>query len=413
MPAWWPVGKWSLWTQPPALIAYALLLVGLVAIGVVGGVASGVASGRFRSGDLLLWAALATCGAVCVEINRRADEPAGVAKDLLSAWTIPVVLLLPPVYALLTPIPFTLVKQLRGRSGLVYRRTVSAAAIGVADATGSLLFHHLAPAHLVAVDAFRTRPFVVVPAAIAAAAVCVVLNAVLIATAARLSSPGARWRDLLGSRESHGIDVAETCAGVLVAMACSLTSLAAVLAVPFVLLLHRTQSHAQLRTAARVDAKTGLLNAAAWQEEADREIVRATRERRPLAVLLADLDNFKAINDRHGHLVGDRMLVLVAGAMQAGLRSYDHLGRFGGEEFTVLLPNADHAEASLIAERLRQEVAAAQIQLDGTVLQVTVSIGGAVLGTHGADLTDLLTAADAALYHAKNAGRDAVFFRSV
>jgi len=102
--------------------------------------------------------------------------------------------------------------------------------------------------------------------------------------------------------------------------------------------------------------------------------------------------------------------VLVAEALQAGLRSYDLLGRFGGEEFTVLLPNADRAEASRIAERLRHQVATAAITVDDAVLQVTVSIGGAVLGSQGADLTDLLTAADAALYHAKDAGRDKVVF---
>ncbi len=400
------VESWELWSQPRLFIGYVVALVALLSVAAV----TGLVTTPLRIQDLRLWLLLAGAGALCVEINRRADEPAGIVKDLLSAWTIPVVILLPPVWALLTPLPFTVVKQLRGRPGLVHRRVVSAAAIGLADAAGSTVFHRLLPPGSTVFEALRQHPSTAVGAAVVAAAVCAVANLLLIATAAGMAAPDASWRRLLGSRDDLSLDLGDTCAGLLVGIACAVTWLAAGLALPLVLLLHRCQSHAQLRAAARIDPKTGLLNAGAWQEEADREIVRATRERRPLAVLLADVDNFKAVNDSHGHLVGDQMLVLVAEALQAGLRSYDLLGRFGGEEFTVLLPNADRAEASRIAERLRHQVATAAITVDDAVLQVTVSIGGAVLGSQGADLTDLLTAADAALYHAKDAGRDKVVF---
>lgn len=403
------VRSWQIWQQPPVLVGY------VVALLMIAGTAAvvGLATTPLRSPDVGRWLLLAGAGALCVEINRRGDEPAGVAKDLLSAWTIPVVLLLPPVYALLTPVPFTLVKQLRGRSGLVHRRVVSAAAIGLADAAGSAMFHRLLPAGRTFFGALSAHPFAVLGAAIAAGALCSVANAVLIATAARLAMPGTRWRTLFGSRESLAVDLGDTSAGLLVGIACAVSWLAAGVALPLVLLLQRTQGHAQLVAAARIDAKTGLLNAGAWQEEAEREIVRARRERRPLAVLLADLDNFKSVNDGHGHLVGDQMLLVVAEALQSGLRSYDLLGRFGGEEFTVLLPNADQDEAAQIAERLRQQVATAGLVVDGVLLRVTVSIGGSIRGSDGDDLTDLLTAADAALYHAKKAGRDQVVFTSV
>jgi len=401
------ISSWSLWSQPPGLVAYAGLLVGTA----VAAIFVGLIRTPFLRREVILWLLLASAATACVELSRRGDEPAGVAKDLLSTWTIPVMLLLPPVFALLTPLPFTLVKQLRGRPGLVHRRVVSAAAIGLADATGSVIFDRLAgegPGFSIA----SGRPGGAVAAGLLAALVASIVNTLLIATAARLAMTGSRWRSFLGTRESAGLDVAESCAGLLVAMACSVTWLATWLALPLVLLLHRTQSHAQLRAAARLDPKTGLLNAGAWQEEAEREIVRANRDRRPLAVLLADLDNFKEVNDRHGHLVGDEMLRAVAEALASGLRSYDLLGRFGGEEFTIALPNADHVEAGQIAERLRQQVAAAALSVGDEVVHVTVSIGGAILGSEGTDLTDLLATADAALYHAKAAGRDQVVFTS-
>jgi diguanylate cyclase (GGDEF)-like protein len=179
---------------------------------------------------------------------------------------------------------------------------------------------------------------------------------------------------------------------------------------PPAVLLQRSLTYLQMRAAARTDAKTGLLNAAAWQEEADREIVRYNRHQHPLAVLMIDLDNFKAFNDTYGHLAGDQALAAVASSLTSTLRSYDQLGRFGGEEFSVVLPNADHTEAQRVAERLRRAVA--QLVISGVEQQprLTVSIGAAIAGTHGAALIDLLAAADHALYQAKAAGRDRVVF---
>jgi diguanylate cyclase (GGDEF)-like protein len=171
--------------------------------------------------------------------------------------------------------------------------------------------------------------------------------------------------------------------------------------------------HAQLLAKTRIDSKTGLLNAATWESEAAAEISRAARTRSPLSVALIDIDHFKAVNDTYGHLVGDTVLRAFSDELREQLRGYDLTGRFGGEEFVVLLPQTDEADAVTIAERLRIDIAAMAIPVDedtrsGRRIRLTVSIGVAALGAAGTELTDLLTAADAALYHAKQTGRNKV-----
>ena len=163
----------------------------------------------------------------------------------------------------------------------------------------------------------------------------------------------------------------------------------------------------RLEAAARLDAKTGLLNAAAWEELTRRELIRSGRAGRPLAVLIVDIDRFKLVNDRYGHLAGDAALRAVAGALANSVRASDRVGRFGGEEFVVVLPEAGSREALLIAERLRTRIQAVSVgAADDEPL--SASIGVACAPADGADLADLLLAADAALYRAKECGRNRV-----
>jgi len=166
--------------------------------------------------------------------------------------------------------------------------------------------------------------------------------------------------------------------------------------------------HRQLTAAARTDPKTGLLNATAWQREADAAVARSERTDAPLALLLVDVDHFKRVNDSHGHLIGDEVLRALAADLRRQVRESDAVGRFGGEEFTVLLPRTDDAGAYGIAERLRASAATLSVAAAGARVGVTVSIGVAVLGQHGNDMFELLAAADGALYRAKDAGRDQV-----
>ena len=161
-------------------------------------------------------------------------------------------------------------------------------------------------------------------------------------------------------------------------------------------------------TPARTDAKTGLLNAGAWQREAAVEVTRA-RAQSPLALAIADIDHFKAVNDTHGHLAGDAVLAAVSAAMRDLLRDCDLCGRFGGEEFALLLPRTTAAQALEITERIRQGISQLAIPRDGTsAIRVTISVGVAVPSQARRTLDDLLAAADHALYQAKGWGRDRV-----
>jgi diguanylate cyclase (GGDEF)-like protein len=171
--------------------------------------------------------------------------------------------------------------------------------------------------------------------------------------------------------------------------------------------------HEQLRSEARTDAKTGLLNAAAWNREAERQIAHAARTDESLAVLLLDIDHFKLVNDTYGHLVGDQMLKAIATAIQEEVRTYDVAGRFGGEEFVLFLTDADLVRAHRVAERVRDRIAALVVAPAGVdPVQVTVSIGVSMFDSDGTDLTELLASADVALYRAKAAGRDRTCFAS-
>jgi len=158
---------------------------------------------------------------------------------------------------------------------------------------------------------------------------------------------------------------------------------------------------ARLEALLREDALTGLLNRRAILTQLAGMVSGARRHNHPLSIGILDLDAFKAINDEHGHHVGDEVLVTSVRAMRAHLRAEDQLGRLGGEEFLMLLPDTASAAARAVAEKLRAEVAAAPAPVP-----VTVSVGVATWGQETPE--ELLRRADAALYRAKEAGRDRV-----
>jgi diguanylate cyclase (GGDEF)-like protein len=163
----------------------------------------------------------------------------------------------------------------------------------------------------------------------------------------------------------------------------------------------------QLREQATRDALTGLWNRAAILDLLERDLARGQREGRPVGVILADLDHFKRINDTFGHLTGDEVLRQAAARLRDGLRPYDTVGRYGGEEFLVVLPGCPADTAAALAERLRQRVTTDPVDLGGRLLSVTISLGVAARdGVTATGATALLQAADEALYRAKEAGRN-------
>lgn len=379
---------------------------------------------RLRPGQLALFATFLGCAAACVEATRRWGVPQPGPRDLLTAWWLPAALLLPPACALAGPALIGGFAHWRARQGPLYWRAFTAASLGLAGAASSALFQQ--------VHAHGHWPLN--PGTMAAAAGCaglfVLINGILVGIARRAaqsqSQSGPAGPAGLAGAHGHGlaagaprlrsgwdsegvlIGLAGLCAGLLVTIACALNPVLLAVALPPVILLQRSLLHQQLRAAARTDAKTGLLNAVAWQREADGWVRRARRAGVPAAVLLMDIDHFKRVNDRYGHLAGDDLLAATASTLISHVRAGDVLGRFGGEEFVALLPGAGQEQACWIAERLRERVRASAIPSLGAEATVTVSIGVAALGRDGNELFELLAAADAALYRAKQAGRDRV-----
>ncbi len=172
----------------------------------------------------------------------------------------------------------------------------------------------------------------------------------------------------------------------------------------------RDLEHANARLArlATTDYLTELPNRRAFEETGERERRRAAADGVPVAVLVFDLDRFKTVNDRYGHAVGDRVLRAVAAPVRTALRPSDLLARTGGEEFSVLLVDADARQATEVAERIRRALETTTVEHDGASIVVTASFGVAAVRTPDEPLASLAERADAAMYRAKRAGRNRV-----
>nr|MBA3372891.1 GGDEF domain-containing protein [Euzebyaceae bacterium] len=159
----------------------------------------------------------------------------------------------------------------------------------------------------------------------------------------------------------------------------------------------------EVRFAAERDALTGLRNRRVFWRQLRQALEQATGDR-PVALAVIDIDDFKAVNDRHGHDVGDRTLVHVAGRLEGGVRETDSVFRIGGEEFVILLPDTGSKGARAVLERIRTSVKRSRLDLPA----VTISAGVAVAPLDAATADELFNAADAALYRGKRAGKDRV-----
>jgi len=399
---------WAWWQLPLALRSY----VGAVPVVAFVMIAYATSQTTWTAEDLLKFLLLLVCGMVSVAATPRvAYLKAGVTRDFLTAWVLPVAILLPPVYAMLTPIPLQVLTQWRVHKGVVYRRVFTAGAISLTYGAASLLFRQFPVSFAGGTIGSGTHALTWA----IAVAVCELVGGFghkfLIMGAIKLSDPAVPLAELALNREALQADFAEFDLSVLITVVVAVTPVLAIAAVPTVLLARRFIMHAQLLAASRIDTKTGLLNASTWEREAEVEITRAVRMRIPLAVALVDIDHFKVVNDTYGHLVGDKALRAVTDSLRSQLRGYDLAGRFGGEEFAVLLPQAREQDALNVAERLRAHIAGLSIPVDDEdesagCVRLTISVGVASLDGESRELTDLLAAADSALYHAKETGRN-------
>ncbi|ALJ33963.1 diguanylate cyclase [Azospirillum brasilense] len=168
------------------------------------------------------------------------------------------------------------------------------------------------------------------------------------------------------------------------------------------------ESEERLRRLSITDSLTGVSNRRHFVEAAEQELARARRHGRPVTLLMLDLDHFKSINDTHGHAVGDEALRTFTAACRALLRENDLLGRTGGEEFAILLPETDIAGARMVAERIRRRTAELAVPAGDETVRFTVSIGVACCAAGTRDVDAMLSSADEALYRAKAAGRNRV-----
>jgi diguanylate cyclase (GGDEF)-like protein len=406
--AWADFRDWAWWQLPWRLRGY----VGLVPVTAFALIGYAASQTTWRSGDLVKFLLLLGCGLISVAATPRIAYTQGaLVRDFITVWVLPVAILLPPVYAMVAPIPLLAMTQWVIHRGVVHRRVFTACAMGLAYGAASLVFRAF-PASVAGPSLGRGSHVLTWTLVVA---ICEVLGGrghnALIMLALKISDPTIRLADQELSREALQADFAEFDLGVLITVVVAVNPVLAVFAVPSVLLARRFIMHAQLVAQSRIDTKTGLLNASTWEREATVEIARAVRTGSPLALALVDIDHFKTVNDTYGHLVGDKALRAVTDGLRGQLRSYDLAGRFGGEEFVILLPQTHEYDALSVAERLRAHIAAMTIPVDdadpaGRSVTLTISVGVAALDGERRELTDMLAAADSALYYAKETGRN-------
>jgi diguanylate cyclase (GGDEF)-like protein len=404
------VKDWRWWQLPAVTRAYVAAPV-LAAVVVI---VMTAARTDWHVADAWKFLVLACCGAISVASTPRIMyRVSGVTADFSDIWVLPIAVLLPPVYAALAPVPFMIIMQVWVHRGVLHRSVFTGAAISFSYAVASIVFHLFPASFAGPAVGSGTHAFTWVVAVTLCSIIGGRLQHFLIAGAVKLSNPRVRIIDMERDRERLQGTFVELDLGVLITLAVALSPLLVFLAVPTVLLVRRFLVHPILVAQSRADAKTGLLNVSTWEHETQAELSRCARTRTPMAIALVDIDHFKLVNDTHGHLAGDRVLKAVADALRGQLRNYDKAGRFGGEEFVLLLAQASEDEACRIAERLRSYVARMEVPVNDVpgapCVSLTISVGvTAMAAGQSRDLADMLAAADSALYQAKQTGRNRV-----
>jgi diguanylate cyclase (GGDEF)-like protein len=409
------VAGWDLWEVPRRLVA-PVFTVELTALALmVFGVLTTVPESReIRTAVLICVLGLVhTEIARDVERMRRRITGEELHVDLGSVWFFMAAILLSPGYAAVVTVLVHSHIWYRAayRRAPLYRQVFNSATMMIsAFAASSLMSYVFAQQRI---DLLDSRALLVLCFGMLA---FLTINSALVAGAIAVSTPHARLSQMVGVWSENLLEIATLSLGALVAMAYLTNPWLALFCLPPLLVLHRAVLVRQLEEAASLDGKTGLLNAAAWHVQAERALQRTKRRDGPPGVLVLDLDHFKAVNDTHGHLAGDHVLTAVADVLRDEVRERDLVGRFGGEEFVVMLAGLGgrgSAEIEAVAERIRRRVADLRVEIptpDGplTVRGLSVSVGCAVMPDGGAELRDLLEVADRALYAAKGAGRNAV-----
>jgi diguanylate cyclase (GGDEF)-like protein len=325
--------------------------------------------------------------------------------DLKSVWTFAGLLLLPPSLATALVMITAVHLRLRMPRMKTFRWLYTTATVILATQAATAVLYAALPhgAHPGLPNSVRGVAVVLL-----AGAIRWFINFALVVAIILLSAPKTPAQEALGSFNNSMVEVAALALGGITALVVSQDVWYLALILPLLLVLHRTALLRQYEEAARTDPKTGVANAMHWSQVARAELSRAERDSNCVGILMLDLDHFKRVNDTYGHLTGDAVLRAVAEALRKETRDYDVVGRFGGEEFMVLLPNLPAADLAAVAERFRHCVGGLVVTSpdNNEPVKVTASAGAVVYPDGGSDLDELLLAADAALYRAKEGGRN-------
>jgi diguanylate cyclase (GGDEF)-like protein len=403
--------NWSLWGAPAQIIAYLLAMETLAAVAVVAALSSAHWSAEALLRTLLLFGLAVFYEEVSAKAGRLRIRLSELLKpDMTSVWSFPAAIVLPPAYALACVtalLGYLWTRQQRPAGEQAYRKIGSASTVLLACVAGGLAARAIGT-HFRTIPGGVSGALAVIVALVAYTAV----NRVLVTGALLLF--GARGKHLIGTWDDNVLEIATLCLGGLASVALLHEPLLTILVLVPMVLLQRAALVRRLEVAAMTDSKTGLLNALAWEQLAQHEVARAARSGRSTAIFMLDLDRFKTVNDVHGHLAGDAVLKKVGQILTEELRSYDSVGRFGGEEFVAVLPETGDEEALHIAERTRARIHATRVSDVITLSNpeddrsLSASVGVACSPVDGPAVSDLLLAADAALYRAKVNGRNRV-----
>jgi diguanylate cyclase (GGDEF)-like protein len=401
--------RWALWSLPRRLVA---LVVSVDAVAVALMVYA-IVTDSVTNADLVRFSVLVLLSVAYIEVSRQIEFQrrliaAGSAHvDVTSVWLFAGALILPPSLAVIAVVASFAHLWARSWSRVdgarPYRVVYSAAGVALTCFSVSTMLRHIDPAGI-----FWSTP--IAAAGLIVLSVCVyrLVNRSIVAIAV-IASTGAPVRAaLVGRWSDHALELATLALGAVTAGCVAYAPWFVVMVLPAVFLLQHQNLIKELVEAATMDVKTDLLNATTWRQLAGRELARAERGDQSAAILLIDMDHFKQINDTHGHLAGDDALRAVGEALADELRGYDAVGRFGGEEFVALLPEAGIDDAPRVAERVRRRIESLQVSDGGALVRLSASVGVAIYPRHGTELDTLIRAADRALYAAKDAGRNAV-----
>jgi len=402
---------WRLWSVPTGALALIICVEIGAAVAVVLSVTSSyseclTASATARLVGLLLLSI--AYSEITHQMQRMRRYLGGaVLVGLHSVWAFAGVLILPIGYsaALVGGVFLAAAMRRRQQKAVAYRLIYTGATVLIATLAAKVVATEIQPRITQLPAGGLTAGAVTI-----AAAAFFAINTSLVIGVIYLASGAHSLTGLLPAKEEVGLEVATLVLGVMTADIVLRLAWLTPAVLILLLLLQRSSLVSQLEVAATTDSKTGLLNAAAWQELSQRELLRAQRDGAPCAVLLMDLDHFKRVNDTVGHLAGDAALRAIGDALKRELRGYDAVARFGGEEFVVFLDDIGMEEAGRVAERTLSRIRGLVINGAGAGerISLTASIGMAVYPQHGETIAELMEQADSALYAAKRGGRNRV-----